>query len=130
MAAVYSIYLRAMSGNRTDKVSNMLQKELAEIYLQKGKEWLPGKLISVSKVRVSPDLGIAKTYLSIFPSDNAKENLEILKQHLVPVRKKLGNKLRHSLRVIPEIAIYLDDSLDYQDNIERLLRGEGENPIK
>ena len=119
-----------MAGNRVDKVANLIQQELADILLRKGKDWLPGVLISVSKVRVSPDLSVARIFLSIFPSDKAKEHMEKLLAHTPEIRKELGLKLRHQLRIIPELILKLDDSLDYQDNIERLLRGEGENPIQ
>ena len=118
-----------MAGNRVDKVANLLQQELADILLKKGKDWVPGVLISVSKVRVSTDLSVARIFLSIFPSDKAKDNLVKIQEHSSELRKELGLKLRHQLRIIPELILKLDDSLDYQDNIERLLRGEGENPI-
>lgn len=110
-----------MESTRQKKVSRLLQKELAEILRQKTTELARGKMITVTTVRVSPDLGIAKIYLSIFPSDDSEEALESVRQNTPRIRNELGHKVRHQLRVIPEIAFYLDDSLDYIDNIDSLL---------
>ncbi len=110
-----------MESTRQKKVSRLLQKELAEILRQKTTELARGKMITVTTVRVSPDLGIAKIYLSIFPSDDSGETLESIRENTPRIRNELGNKVRHQLRVIPGIAFYLDDSLDYIDNIDSLL---------
>ncbi|MDZ7739102.1 MAG: 30S ribosome-binding factor RbfA [Bacteroidales bacterium] len=110
-----------MESTRQKKVSRLLQKELAEILRQKTTELARGKMITVTTVRVSPDLGIAKIYLSIFPSDDSEDTLESIRQNTPRIRNELGNIVRHQLRVIPEIAFYLDDSLDYIDNIDSLL---------
>ncbi|MFP4488121.1 MAG: 30S ribosome-binding factor RbfA [Bacteroidales bacterium] len=110
-----------MESTRQKKVSRLLQKELAEILRQKTTELARGKMITVTTVRVSPDLGIAKIYLSIFPSDDSEETLESIRENTPRIRNELGNKVRHQLRLIPEIAFYLDDSLDYIDNIDSLL---------
>ncbi|MFO7754894.1 MAG: 30S ribosome-binding factor RbfA [Bacteroidales bacterium] len=110
-----------MESTRQKKVSRLLQKELAEILRQKTTELARGKMITVTTVRVSPDLGMAKVYLSIFPSDDSEETLESIRENTPRIRNELGNKVRHQLRLIPEIAFYLDDSLDYIDNIDSLL---------
>jgi ribosome-binding factor A len=80
-----------------------------------------GVLVSVSVVRVSPDLGIAKVYLSVFPSARAQEILNNVNENASQIRYELGNLERHQLRIIPELKFFLDDSLDYIDNIDRLL---------
>jgi ribosome-binding factor A len=98
-----------------------LQKELAEILRQKTTELARGKMITVTTVRVSPDLGLAKIYLSIFPSDKNEETLEKITDNTPRIRNELGSKVRKQLRIIPEIAFYLDDSLDYIDNIDSIL---------
>lgn len=110
-----------MESTRQKKVARLLQKELAEILRQKTTELARGKMITVTTVRVSPDLGIAKIYLSIFPSDDSGEALERVRENTPRIRNDLGSRVRHQLRVIPEIAFYLDDSLDYIDNIDSLL---------
>ncbi|MGM0667438.1 MAG: 30S ribosome-binding factor RbfA [Bacteroidota bacterium] len=110
-----------MESTRQKKVSRLLQKELAEILRQKTTELARGKMITVTTVRVSPDLGLAKIYLSIFPSDKSEETLEKITDNTPRIRNELGSKVRKQLRIIPEIAFYLDDSLDYIDNIDSIL---------
>lgn len=80
-----------------------------------------GVLVSVSVVRVSPDLSIAKVYLSVFPSARAEEILTNVNNNASQIRYELGNLERHQLRIIPELKFFLDDSLDYIENIDRLL---------
>lgn len=79
-------------------------------------------MVSVSAVRVSPDLGIAKAYLSVFPSEKAVGVVDELNENVKTVRFELGNRVRHQLRIIPEIRFYIDDSLDYIENIDKLLK--------
>jgi ribosome-binding factor A len=111
-----------MESTRQKKVSRLIQKELADIFLRKSKEVAPGKLVSVTIVRVSPDLSFAKVFLSIFPSSNQKEVLISIQDRTSKIRYELGQKVRSQLRIVPEIAFYIDDSLDYIDNIDKLLK--------
>jgi ribosome-binding factor A len=111
-----------MESTRQKKVSRLIQKELADIFLRKGKEVAPGKLVSITVVRVSPDLSFAKIFLSIFPSSNQKEVLISIQDHTSKIRYELGQKVRTQLRIVPEIAFYIDDSLDYIDKIDKLLK--------
>lgn len=112
-----------METTRQAKISRLIQKELSEILrLQTAKTH--GIIISVSAVRISPDLSIAKAYLSIFPSAKAQEILDNLTRNSKTIRYELGQKVRLQLRKIPELAFYLDDSLDYVENIDRLLNKE------
>ncbi len=80
-----------------------------------------GILVTVSTVRISPDLGIAKVYLSIFPSEKAKELLGNIKTNIKAIRFELGQKVGKQLRIIPELSFYIDDTLDYLENIDKLL---------
>lgn len=106
---------------RQNKISRLIQREMADILLRFNKERFPGKLISVTIVRVTKDLGIARIYLSIFPSEFAKEILEDITINVKHFRGDLGRKVGKSLRVIPELEFFIDDSLDYIDNIDKLL---------
>jgi len=83
---------------------------------------MPGILISVSEVRVSADLGIAKAYLSIFPSERGKEIIKAIIENTRAIRFELGQRVRLQLRKIPELQFYLDESLDYLENIDKLLK--------
>jgi len=114
--------LDAMESTRQKKVSKLIQKELADIFLRKNKELAPGKLVTITIVRVSPDLSFAKVFLSIFPSANMVEVVDVIKEHTSKIRFELGQKIRTQLRIVPEIAFYIDDSLDYIDNIDKLLK--------
>lgn len=109
-----------METTRQAKISRLLQKELSEIFRQQTAK-LHGVLVSVSTVRVSPDLSIAKAYLSVFPSDKSKDILENITRNSKTIRYELAQKVRFQLRKTPELQFYLDDSLDYIDNIDHLL---------
>ncbi|NMC37467.1 MAG: 30S ribosome-binding factor RbfA [Bacteroidales bacterium] len=111
-----------MESTRQKKVSRLIQKEMAVIFLRKGNEWAHGKMVSITKVRVSPDLSYAKIYISIFPSSDQSIILESLHEHSSRIRFEMGQKVRRQLRIVPEIAFFIDDSLDYIDNIDRLLK--------
>ena len=110
-----------MEGTRLSKIERLLQKELGELF-QRQTQGMHGTLISVSAVKVSPDLGIAKVYLSIFPSEKGKELIETIEKNKRTIRYDLGQRVRLQLRKIPELSFYLDDSLDYIDKIDNLLK--------
>lgn len=109
-----------MESTRQAKISRLLQKELSEIFRQQTAK-THGVIVSVSAVRVSPDLSVAKAYLSIFPSEKAIEMIENIEASAKTVRYELAQKVRFQLRKVPELQFYLDDSLDYIENIDKLL---------
>ena len=83
---------------------------------------MPGVLISVSAVRISPDLSVANAYLSIFPSEKGKELMEAIRANTKAIRYDLGQRVRMQLRIIPELTFFIDDSLDYIEHIDELLK--------
>jgi len=107
---------------RQNKISKLVQREMADILLKLNKSNFQGKLISVSVVRVTKDLGIARVYLSIFPSEFSEAILAEIRKLTKHIRGDLGRKLGKTLRVIPNLEFYIDDSLDYIDNIDKLLK--------
>lgn len=109
-----------MESTRQAKISRLIQKELSEIF-RKQTAKIPGSIVSVSTVRVSPDLSTAKAYLSVFPSDKAQAVIESVNNSAKTIRYELAQIVRHQLRKTPELSFYLDDSLDYIDNIDHLL---------
>jgi ribosome-binding factor A len=109
-----------METTRQAKISRLLQKELSEIFRQQTAK-THGIIVSVSAVRVTPDLSIAKAYLSVFPSDKAKDMIESINASAKTIRYELAQKVRFQLRKCPELQFYLDDSLDYIENIDHLL---------
>lgn len=109
-----------MESTRQAKIARLLQKELSEIFRQQTAK-TRGVLVSVSAVRVTPDLSIARAYLSVFPSTNAEQMLESINKSSKTIRYELAQKVRYQLRKTPELQFYLDDSLDYIENIDHLL---------
>lgn len=110
-----------MESTRLHKIERLLQKELGDIF-QKQTQKTHGMLVSVSVVRVSPDLSVAKAYLSIFPSGKSQELLEAIRANTKAIRYDLGQRIRLQVRKIPELVFFIDDSLDYIENIDNLLR--------
>ncbi len=110
-----------METTRQSKIARLIQKELSEIFLLQTKS-MPGVLVSVSVVRVSPDMSYVRAYLSIFPSDKGEEIVKNVNSQAKAIRFELGNRLRHQLRIIPELKFFVDDSLDYAEKIDNLLK--------
>jgi ribosome-binding factor A len=110
------------ASKRQLQVARELQRDLAEIIRGRGMAAYAGCLVTVSEVRVSPDLSIAKVYVSIFPSDKAPAALAALEEDKRAVRGELGRKVASQLRIVPEINYYQDTTLDYAEHIEELLK--------
>ena len=107
---------------RQNKVSRLIQKDLAEMFQSYARSWFKGSIITVSVVRISPDLSVAKCYLSIFPDNRKDEIMGTISQHIKEIRYQLGARIRNQVRIIPELIFNIDDSLDYLQNIENLLK--------
>ena len=110
-----------MQETRQNRISRLLQKELATIF-QSQTRMMHGVMVSVTRVRVSPDLSICTAYLSIFPSDKGEEMLKNIIANDKAIRYELGQRVRNQLRVIPELRFFIDDSLDYIEHIDELLK--------
>ena len=107
---------------RQNKVSRLIQREMSDILLQLTKTRYPGKLISATIVRVTKDMSLARIYLSIYPSGFANEILTDIRLNSKLLRGELGRRIGKIVRVIPELEFFIDDSLDYIDHIEDLLK--------
>ena len=112
-----------MESKRQNRIARLIQKDLSNIF-QAQTRMTRGILVSVSGVMISPDLSVAKAYLSIFPSEKAQEILENINNHASQIRYELGKLERHQLRIIPELRFFIDDTLDYIENIDRLIDEE------
>lgn len=106
---------------RQDRINNLLQKDLGEIFQIDMRHITLGAMITVTKVKITPDLSLAKVYLSLFATSNKEALLKSVRKHTKEIRGKLGNRVKHQLRIVPELNFYLDDSLDYIENIDSLL---------
>lgn len=110
-----------METTRQNKISRLIQKELSEIFLLQTKS-MNGVLVSVSAVRISPNMSIARVYLSVFPSERSQEIVKNINDNMKSIRYELGTRVRHQLRIIPELKFFVDDSLDYAERIDELLK--------
>ncbi len=109
---------------RTHKVSKQIQRDIAEIFQREAAPIVKGILITVTAVRVSPDFGYAKIYVSIFPFDKHEAVMKSLKENIWMIRKALGTRIKNQLKVVPEIDFFLDDSLEYIEGIDRAISQE------
>jgi ribosome-binding factor A len=109
------------ASTRQLKVARLLQKELSEVLKPEMQLRFPGAMITITKVNISPDLGVAHVYLSVFMAKAEQVIAQITLDH-TEIRYKLGQRIRHQLRIVPELHFHIDDSLDYIDRIDQLLK--------
>lgn len=114
--------LKIMSSTRQNKISRLVQKELGDIFQKNMSGLFQGKMITVTSVKVSPDLSVAKVYLSLFPVKDKEEFITYITSVESQIRYELGKRVRHQLRKIPELAFFIDDSLDYIEKIGSILK--------
>ena len=107
---------------RQQKVGKQLQKDLADIIRQQGMALYGGAMVTVTGVRMSPDLGLARVHLSIFPSVKTPEVMNTVAQHNRAIRGELGKRVAKQMRIVPELSFFVDDSLDYVSRIDELLK--------
>ncbi len=110
-----------MQETRQNKVARLLQKEISLIFQQQTRS-MRGVMVSVTQVRVSPDLSICTAYLSIFPSEKGEEMIQSINKNSSQIRYELGTRVKSQLRIIPELRFHIDDSLDYIERIDELLK--------
>ena len=115
-----------MQGTRQNKIARLIQTDLGEIFVKEMKSVLGNSLITVTKVRITPDLSIARAYVSIFPLGGATKEtvMQAISDNMGDIRRRLGLREGKQLRIIPHLEFYLDDSLDYAENIDRLLKSK------
>lgn len=111
-----------METTRQLKVARLIQKDLGEIFQNLCRDNYPGNLITVTKVVVAPDLTVARVRLSLFGKTEKSELLKEINTHKKSIRLQLGNRIHNQVRHIPDLEYFIDDSLDYIENIERLLK--------
>lgn len=110
-----------MNNTRQQKIARLIQKELSEMFLAQTK-LTKGVIVSVSGVKVSSDLQIASVYLSVFPSAGGAEIVKNVNDNVKALRFDFAQRVRYQLRVIPELRFFLDDSMDYLEHIDELLK--------
>lgn len=110
-----------MQETRQNKIARLLQKELSVIFQQQTRA-MRGIMVSVTRTKISPDLSVCTAYLSVFPSERGEEIIKNINANDKTIRYELGTRVRHQLRIIPELRFFIDDSLDYIDRIDELLK--------
>ena len=115
--------MEKQASKRQLQVAREIQKDLAELICGQGMAAYGGAMVTVSEVRISPDLSVAKVFVSIFPSAKQEETMSILEEKKRSIRGELGHKVAKQLRIVPEINFYLDSTLDYVDHLDSLLKG-------
>ncbi len=111
-----------IESKRQTQVGGLIQQELAKVIQRKFNGLVPGRLLTVTVVRMSSDLGLAKCYLSIFPSIDGEKIIKEINNNVSKIRFELGNVIKNDVRRVPEIIFYLDDSLDYMEKIDNALK--------
>ena len=122
-------YFCIMESNRQKKIASVLQRDIVDVLQNAATQGgMKGVIISVTKVNVTVDLSIAKVYLSIFPIEKGEELLEGIKSNASLIKHELAQRTKHQLRRMPQLAFFIDDSLEYIDQIDRSLKGL-DNPL-
>jgi ribosome-binding factor A len=109
-----------MESKRQQKFAGVLQEELAAIFQREGSAYLPNTLVTITKVRVSPDLAVAKVYLSFLNTNNTTLSVAEVNSHASEIRYKLGARIRHQARVIPTLTFFVDDTNEYVEHMDKL----------
>ncbi|MFP5080681.1 30S ribosome-binding factor RbfA [Pedobacter sp. JCM 36344] len=109
-----------MESKRQQKFAGVLQEELATIFQREGSSYLPNTLVTITKVRVSPDLAVAKVYLSFLNTNNTNLSVAEVNSHAGEIRYKLGARIRHQARVVPTLTFFLDDTNQYVEHMDKI----------
>jgi len=109
-----------MESKRQQKFAGVIQEELAQIFQREGSSFLPNTLVTITRVRVSPDLAVAKVYLSFLNTNNTTLSVNTVNAHVGEIRYKLGSRIRHQVRVVPELTFFVDDTNEYVERMDHL----------
>ncbi|MEJ5053106.1 30S ribosome-binding factor RbfA [Sphingobacterium sp. MYb382] len=105
---------------RQQRFAGVIQQDLAELFQRDGSNWAPGAFLTVTKVRVTPDLAIARVYLSFLNTKTAKEDLEQVRKKTTEIRYKLGERIKHQARIVPQLEFFLDDTNEYVEHMDKI----------
>ncbi|MCC2599167.1 30S ribosome-binding factor RbfA [Sphingobacterium sp. FBM7-1] len=113
---------------RQQRFAGVIQEDLAALFQKDSNSWAPGAFITVTKVRVTPDLAIARIYLSFLNTQTAKDDLKQIQNRTSEIRYKLGTKIKNQVRVVPELEFFLDDTNEYVERMEKLFEKISKEP--
>ncbi|MFW0714941.1 30S ribosome-binding factor RbfA [Pedobacter sp. N23S346] len=117
-----------MESKRQQKFAGVLQEELAQVFQREGGAFLPNTLVTITRVRVSSDLAVAKVYLSFFNTTNTTLSINTVNAHAGEIRYKLGARIRHQVRVVPELTFFVDDTNEYVERMDHLFEKISKEP--
>jgi len=109
-----------MESKRQQKFAGVIQQDLAAIFQREGNNYLPNTMVTITKVRVTPDLAIARVFLSFFNNTNTQLALQTVKQHSSEIRYKLGSRIKDQVRIIPQLEFFVDDTSEYVDRMDKI----------
>ncbi len=112
-----------MESKRQQKVGRQIQKDMGDIFQKEAKHLVNGVFVTVTVVRMSPDLGLARIFLSFLPEKEKQAMLENIQANSKFIRQKLAERVRHQLRIVPEIQFFLDDTAEYVSKMDDLFAG-------
>lgn len=110
----------ATESKRQQRFAGVIQQDLAELFQREGNAWAPGAFVTVTKVRVTPDLAIARVYLSFLNTNTAKEDIASIKKKTNDIRYKLGARIKNQARIVPQLEFFLDDTNEYVEHMDKL----------
>lgn len=113
---------------RQQRFAGVIQQDLAEMFQREGNTWAPGAFITVTRVRLTPDLSIARVYLSFLNTETAKDDLQSIKSKTNEIRYKLGIRIRNQARIIPQLEFFLDDTNEYVEHMDKLFEKISKEP--
>ncbi|MDB5031328.1 30S ribosome-binding factor RbfA [Mucilaginibacter sp.] len=109
-----------MESKRQQKFAGVIQEDLAAIFQREGMNYLPNTMVTITKVRVTPDLAIARVFLSFFNNTNTTLALQTVKLHASEIRYKLGSRIKDQVRIIPQLEFFIDDTSEYVDRMDKI----------
>jgi ribosome-binding factor A len=113
---------------RQQRFAGVIQQDLAEMFQREGNNWAPGAFITVTRVRVTPDLSLARIYLSFLNTQTAKDDLQSIKGKINEIRYKLGVRIKNQARIVPQLEFFLDDTNEYVEHMDRLFEKISKEP--
>lgn len=109
-----------MESKRQQKFAGVIQQDLAQIFQREGQSFLPNTLVTITQVRVTPDLAIARVYLSFLHTGNSQTTINEIRSHASEIRYKLGARIKNQVRVIPQLEFFVDDTNEYVERMDKL----------
>ncbi|MVZ64971.1 30S ribosome-binding factor RbfA [Sphingobacterium sp. DK4209] len=113
---------------RQQRFAGVIQQDLAEMFQREGKSWAPGAFITVTKVRVTPDLSIARVFLSFLNTNTAKADIDHIRTKTNEIRYKLGGRIKNQARIVPQLEFFLDDTNEYVEHMDKIFEEISKEP--